>query len=210
MRHKQIIRDNKFNSFNINTGKNNEYNCYGDILTVIDDRFKLMTSTCSKTLFIRFDLRFPENYLHEVSNRHVEHLYKMIMDKSRYHDYGVQYVWGREQPSKERHQHYHCIALINGNKCQNYYSFLKGVEKSWNHVLGVQNGEGLVHFCDKEQNGIIIKKPSKASTGSQRLHQERQFQETLNRCFHWASYLAKECPQNIIPHGVRRFGASQL
>jgi plasmid rolling circle replication initiator protein Rep len=206
LRHKQIISSNNFNGFHINNGKNNEYECYGDILNSIYDIFDFMTSKYSKVLLIRFDLSYPETFNIHDHNKHITHLFKMIMDNSRNKGIGLQYLWVREQ-SKSKHQHYHCMVLVNGHKTQKYYPFLKLVEDKWAYVLGVQEKDGLVHFCNN--NGLMIRKPYKNSVGSERICQQENYEKDLHDAFYWCSYLAKVNQKtNKLPPYVRRFNSS--
>lgn len=214
MNYNSAINDSNFKKLPINNGDSGQYFCFDIILQKLYERMSYMTQRHSRVLFIRFDVRFPANMITDGSNTEITRLFKMLMDNSTYNGYGLQFAWVREQ-SQEKHQHYHCIALLNGNKVQSYIAFLHNVSHSWNYVLGVQC-HGLIDFCNTDrngnpvENGIMIRKPLLKSTGEERAGQELAFNKTFETCFHWASYLAKTNQKANTPKGVRRFGVSQM
>ncbi len=198
----------------INTGINSQHSCFSSILQKLYERMGYMTRKHSRVLFVRFDVRFPTSMITDGSNEQITRLFKMLMDSSTYHSYGLHYVWVREQ-SKEKHQHYHCVALLNGNKVQNHSAFLQSVSHAWNHVLGVQCN-GLINFCNKHrdgspaENGVMIRRPKSGSTGAEQAEQERAFNQAFENCFYWSSYLAKTNQKSNTPKGLRKFGVSVM
>lgn len=214
MNYASTTNDNCYNGLPINTGDSGQYFCFGVILQKIYELMTYMVNKHSRVLFVRFDVRFPANMSTDGSNTQITRLFKMFMDSSSYHGYGLQYVWVREQ-SREKHQHYHCVALLNGNKVQNYLAFLHSVSRTWNHVLGVQC-DGLIDFCNTNrdgtpaQNGIMITRPKQNATGVERAEQEQAFKETFEACYYWATYLAKTNQKDNTPKGIRRFGVSVM
>jgi hypothetical protein len=126
----------------------------------------------------------------------------------------ISILWVREQ-SREKHQHYHAIALIDGAKVQNYQSFLYEVARVWGYVLGC-DASGLIDWCSRDrqgmsaENGIMIERPRMNAQGMELVTQQAQYQANLNRCFEWGSYLAKTNQKANTPPGVRRYGASQI
>jgi len=203
-----------FNGFSVNNGIKGQFYNFNIILQKLYERMTFMTEKYSKVLFIRFDLRFPKDYFPSGKNDEVSSLFKRLKEQSDYYGFGLQFLWVREQ-SREKHQHYHCVVLVNGHKARKYYTFLQRVTKAWNEVLGVEES-GLVEFCDKKrngstaENGIMISRPTLTATGRIREAQERIFHNTFNHCYHWGSYLAKVNQKDNTPKRVRRFGVSQL
>lgn len=198
----------------INIGKNGEHSCINQILEKIHNGMVYMCANNSKVLFVRFDLRFPDYYNAAGKNEEISNLLKIMRENGR-ELYGFYFiVWCREQ-SCSKHHHYHCIALLNGNKVQGYSSFLFEVQRVWEMILG-RDAKGLVDFCNRTnidgfgRNGIMIKRPTKHAQGEELIRQGNDFEQTFAHCFHWASYLAKENQKSTTPHGVRRYGSTQL
>lgn len=206
--------DSSYNGLPINTGGNNQYSCFGIILQKIRERMNYMVQRHSRVLFVRFDVRFPTSMITDGSNNQITRLFKMLMDNSTYKGYGLQDIWVREQ-SRGKHQHYHCVALLNGNRVQNYLAFLQKVSHAWNRVLEVQC-DGLIDFCNKDrngnpvENGIMITRPKQDATGIEKTEQEQAFQKVFEACFYWATYLAKTNQKDNTPKGTRRFGVSAM
>ncbi|HAS88881.1 MAG TPA: hypothetical protein DCS48_06190 [Desulfovibrio sp.] len=211
MSYKKTNND-KFKELKINNGNFGEYSCYEIILERLNNMLNYSISRYSKVIFIRFDLRFPEGYRTNGRNYEVSNLTKRLKEQSNYKNYGLQLTWVREQ-STTKHQHYHCIALVDGNKVRNAKSFLDKISITWNKVLKTPGARGLVHYCINDisgQPGTLIRRPSPKADHQTRIEQEKTFQSTFNQCFRWASYLAKENQKDNTPFGLRRFGGTQF
>ncbi len=198
----------------INTGSGGQFFCYDIMLKKIYDLMTAMVSRHNKVLFIRFDLRFPKNYSTDISNDKVSLLVKNLKEFYTYHAIDIQSAWVREQ-SREKHQHYHCLVLMDGNKVQRYHPVLSHVSGVWGRILQC-DPVGLVDYCNHDrsgnpvQNGIMIRRPSSKAVGEKLEKQTQQFQEDFARAFQWASYLCKENQKMNTPPNMRRFGVSQL
>ncbi|MGE4297911.1 MAG: inovirus-type Gp2 protein [Desulfovibrionaceae bacterium] len=203
-----------FNQLPINTGVDGMYYCYLEILQKLYNLMQYMTYRHSKTLFIRFDVRFPEHYATDGGNSEISHLFKDLREKAQYDSIELVFLWVREQ-SWEKHQHYHCIVMIDGSKVQYYQRFIFQVIKAWSRVLRC-DASGLIFWCNQDyqgmpvENGIMIARPRRNAQGVELESQQSQFQTNLNRCFEWGSYLAKTNQKDNTPPGVRRYGASQI
>lgn len=214
MHHKSTTNESEFRQLPINNGNNGEYFSYEIILQKIYERMMLMTNRHCRVLFIRFDLRFPINYMSNESNDEISHLFKIMKQNAYSRGIDLHFVWVREQ-SREKHQHYHCVVLLNGSLVGNYRRFLGEVQRVWGHVLN-SDATGLVDWCDRDRtglpvgNGIMIERPQQAATGASFHEQNELYNDTLRRCFKWASYLAKTNQKDNTPYKVRRFNASQL
>lgn len=204
----------EFNGMPINTG-NGQYHCYEMILQKIHERLTWMTNKHCRVLFIRFDLRFPRDYVSNSNNDEVSHLLKIMKDNARTMGCDFHYVWVREQKDSAN-PHYHCLVLLNGSIVQNHKKFLGEVRRVWGKVLGCFDPTGSVWSCEydsndnKVENGIMIERPRKAVHGDDFLKQNDLYNGALRDCFYWSSYLAKTNQKDSTPHGIRRFNASQL
>lgn len=203
-----------FQGYPINTGTNGQHECYDLMLYRIRRHMDLMTARHGKVLFIRFDLRFPQGFAYDKSNDKVSRLFKRLKEKYEYDNIDLHFMWFREQ-SREKHQHYHCVLLIDGDKIQRYCPVLEYITHVWGRLLKC-NPAGLVDYCNfnrggnAAENGIMIRRPSSKADGKELMDQEQRFRSTFEKCHHWASYLAKVNQKANIPSGVRRFGLSQL
>lgn len=61
--------ESQFNGMNINCDSSGNRNCRSDILEAIYDRLTDMNSRHSKTLFVRFDLRYPQGNFPQVATK---------------------------------------------------------------------------------------------------------------------------------------------
>jgi len=214
MNYQATTNARRFENFPINTGLNGEHACFVEMLQKIHDRLIYMVTKHCKVLFIRFDLRFPKDYYSDLSNDTVSHLFKILKENAGTKKIDFQFMWVREQ-SREKHQHYHCILLINGSKVQNYRRVLEYISQIWARLLNC-NPDGLVDFCHKNrdgqpvENGIMIRRPSHTLGEFEYMAQENTLFMDFDRVFRWASYLCKENQKSNTPHGVRRFGVSQI
>lgn len=223
MSYQSVTNSSMYQGQPINTGSLGQFYCYDIILQKLHERLMYMVGKHSKVCFVRFDVRFPAHGFESAGhNYEISHLFKMLKENARARGIDLHFVWVREEESAGQ-AHYHAIALINGAKVQNYVAFLREVERCWKHVLETTsngnpiNTQSLVNWCDKDyytglpvENGIMIQRPRLQSQGMERQQQEQAFQETVNRCFHWASYLAKVNQKSNTPDGSRRFGASMI
>ena len=223
MSYQSVTNSSQYQGQPINTGSLGQFFCYDIILQKLYERLMHMVGKHSRVFFVRFDIHFPAHGYDPVGHNHeISHLFKMIKENSRARGIDTHFVWIREE-AQARHPHYHAIALMNGAKVQDYRGFLCEVERCWEHVLGAVGGgaqinaRGLIDWCNKDrfsglpiENGIMVQRPLLQSQGVERQQQEQAFQETVNRCFHWASYLAKVNQKAKNQNGSRRFGASMI
>jgi len=223
MSYQSVTNSTLYQGQPINTGDQGQFYCFDIILQKIHERLMHMVGKHSRVCFIRFDIHFPGiGYTPVGHNHEISRLFKMLKENARARGIDLHFVWVREQ-EQAIHPHYHAIALINGAKVQDYRGFLCEVERCWKHVLKTVavdvpiDARGLIDWCDKDrftglpiENGIMIQRPLLQSQGLERQQQEQVFQETVNRCFHWASYLAKVNQKSNTPDGSRRFGVSMI
>lgn len=209
MSYMTITHDDSYYGCPINTGITGQFGCYEDILASIKKVMDYMLSKYSKVLFVRFDVSFPAGYPFAQNGTELSHFIKIMRENGKNSGIELGYVWCREQESSDN-PHFHFIALLNGHKVQAYRSFLFAVERAWSVVLN-QEARGLVHWCDGNgcENGIMLRKPTKYAIGEELIQQEAVFIHDYNRCFEWASYLAKVNQKEGFLPGVRKYGSSQ-
>ena len=172
-----------------------------DIMTAITNRLSHITSRFSRTLFIRFDLHYPIDFIAPHDN---SHLSKLLNSFTRYlsrEGIAFQYVWVREQSIMERHQHYHVMLLLNGNVTRHSWNHMEKADALWQSALGI-NYPGLLQRCNRSRDG---------SSHPDFIHLDRHdasYQRDIERCVEWASYLAKTRTKGYAPLNVREWGGS--
>ncbi|WP_081678610.1 YagK/YfjJ domain-containing protein [Desulfocurvibacter africanus] len=197
-----IISTNNYYGFDIQVDEAKDQGCYDDILQRILDMLIFYISKHNKVLFVRFDVRFPSKYCNDSSNQTFSEFIAGFIKFHQRKGLDPVYVWVREQ-SREKHQHYHCILLLNGNKIRSYYEILQQAEAMWNRKLGVEQ-LGLINFCNRSRHGEL------QSNGIMLRRNDENFSDVFNKCFHWASYLAKTTTKDYAPLGIREFGSSRI
>lgn len=196
----------------INTA-NGQCSSFEVILEQIKACFDYMLENHNKVLFIRFDLRFPQDYQPQGGNDEVSKFFKNINEQLKHRGIGAASLWVREQHDQDR-QHYHCFILLDGNKVQDYYSFLIKAQNTWGRLLKSPPA-GLVFFCDQDgqgnrvENGIMIRRPP-LTLNDPWDPSVIAFWDAYDRSFYWASYLAKVKQKSLCPPNVRSYQASQL
>ena len=98
-----------YHDYPIMTDKAKGLVCDIKILNEIERQLDYAEETKSKTLFMRYDIRFPEGYDHADNGVFREFQSKFMKNLSR-QGLKPQYIAVREQ-SREKHQHYH-VALL--------------------------------------------------------------------------------------------------
>ncbi|WMW64694.1 inovirus-type Gp2 protein [Nitratidesulfovibrio liaohensis] len=176
--------------------------CRTDILDAIIDRIEHMTQRFSRVLFIRFDLRLPRWYACPITKNPLITFLNSFGQHLRRKDIAFQYAWVREQ-SREKHQHYHVMLLLNGNLTKSSWNHMEKAGQLWQKALGIKQ-EGLLHRCETARNG---------SHHPDFIHLDRHdacYERDIERCVEWASYLAKTRTKGYAPLHVREWGASTL
>lgn len=215
MNYQTVTSEPYFMGLPVNNGESGNLGNYEIILQKIRDTFDFMIRKHNKVLFVRLDLHFPYGYPVDGSNRELSGFLKLFREYYTRHGIDFHYIWAREQSATNNIQHYHCVILLDGNKVQHYFPVLERASIVWRRIVGIE-GEGLINFCNKDyngkrvENGIMIRRPSSLATG-ERLHElEDAFRHDYERCFRWASYLAKVNQKSMTPFSMRRFGTSGI
>lgn len=197
------------NSSQVNNGKHGDLTCDPDILKRTQDSLNLMTAKHNKTLFVRFDCHYPSGYPKETSSGHISDTFKRISEDYQREGVDTKYVWAREQPQEELPQHYHCAMMLDGNKVKSHIPVVKKAEKAWGNAID-HDATGLVDYCNRQGNGIMIKRPSSKATGGKLNEQQQKYQEKLDQCHRWSSYLAKDNQKEGVPSNMRTYGSSRI
>jgi len=202
---KQITFDSYYNGRPILTDCANDQGCYKPILDKIKANFDNMTDSHAKVFFLRYDVRFPADNCDHPDNKTFRDFNANLLKNLSRQGLDPHSVWVREQ-SKEKHQHYHGILLLDGNKTQSIHNHIAKAEQLWASALDLPADQvkGLVDDCTHgrdgayQKNGIMIRKDAP------------DYQEKIEQCFQWASYLAKINTKDNNPPGVRTFGSSRI
>jgi REP element-mobilizing transposase RayT len=116
----------KENLWRVNAGRSGLY--VGMLKPMLEQLFAMLAHH-NKLLVIRFDCHqdhATENSDH--ISRFMDKLKKRLMRKYKLCRAG--YVWAREQ-EKVKHQHYHFVLMIDGNKAQHSFEILKIAKQIW-------------------------------------------------------------------------------
>ena len=194
-----------FHGYSIMTDEEKGLSCETKILNEIERQLDYAEATKSKTLFMRYDIRFPEGYDHADNGVFREFQSKFMKNLSR-QGLKPQYIAVREQ-SREKHQHYHVALLLDGQKPQSIHNHIQTAERLWDTTLGLparENGYGLIDDCttsrtgEKQVNGVMLRPD------------DPDMEAKKDDCFRRASYLAKTNTKGNAPRGQREMFSSRI
>ena len=194
-----------YHDYPIMTDKAKGLACDIKILNEIERQLDYAEETKSKTLFMRYDIRFPEGYDHADNGVFREFQSKFMKNLSR-QGLKPQYIAVREQ-SREKHQHYHVALLLDGQKTRSIHNHIQTAERLWDTTLGLparENGYGLIDDCttsrtgEKQVNGVMIRPD------------DPDMEAKKADCFRRASYLAKINTKGNAPKGQREMFSSRI
>lgn len=158
----------------------------------------------SKVLFLRIDLRFPNDRQWQTPMLYLQRFLDLLRRHFTRYDFDPQYVIRMEQVSSIN-PHFHVCLLLNGNKANqfNLRYYKQQLEQMWRRVLEVEM-TGLVDFCNRDYcdralpEGIVIVRPPE--------HTEFKVEMTseYREAFNAMSYLAKYVPEDRIPSEQRK------
>lgn len=194
-----------YHDYPIMTDKAKGLACDIKILNEIERQLDYAEETKSKTLFMRYDIRFPEGYDHADNGVFREFQSKFMKNLSR-QGLKPQYIAVREQ-SREKHQHYHVALLLDGQKTRSIHNHIQTAERLWDTTLGLparENGYGLIDDCttsrtgEKQVNGVMIRPD------------DPDMEAKKADCFRRASYLAKINTKGNVPKGQREMFSSRI
>lgn len=178
-----------------------------DIMLKIQERVHHMVQRHSKTLIIRFDVRYPQHHPIPERNDHISNLIRVLKEWYSVNNIESHYVWVREQNTSDT-PHYHIMFLVNGSKIQHGSGLVHSAEKLWATILNMPWVEGLIHYCDLDQgrSWLMLERPPINSSTLDQQYFQADIQNVLARL----SYLAKTYTKGHAPYRVREFGCSLL
>ena len=194
-----------FHGYSIMTDEEKGLSCETKILNEIERQFGYAEATKSKTLFMRYDIRFPEGYDHADNGVFREFQSKFMKNLSR-QGLKPQYIAVREQ-SREKHQHYHVALLLDGQKTQSIHNHIQTAERLWDTTLGLparENGYGLIDDCTKSRSG------AKQINGVILRRDDPEYNTKKDDCFRRASYLAKVNTKGNTTKGQKELFSSRI
>ena len=195
-----ITYNHQYNQYPIQCCEHRTYGYSVDTLAKLDSLLAHMTTRFSKVLFVRFDVRYPQELAYSVDNILFSNFMGTLVRYCQRKDYAPAYLWVREHDSALNH-HYHCIMLFNGHKIQNSYGVLKKAQELWALQLNTAV-PGLVNFCAPtampNQYWLMLR------------NNQQNTNDMYNQGFQWGSYLAKVDTKETNLHGVRTVGSSRI
>lgn len=157
--------------------------CYEQALEKIESVLNNMIEKHSKVMIVRFDIRYPDNeYIYPSSELISCFAYnlKRSLDRETFeggHRTDTKVIHVEEQESSH-HPHHHFAVIVNANAKQSAYPIHVKANTLWEKMLNTTE-EGLVDYCNRYENGIIIKRNSS------------DYEYQYNKVFYQLSYLAK-------------------
>ncbi len=200
----RIIYDSTYNDHSILTNQASNQGCYQSILDTNEKVFNQATANHSKLLYMRMDVRFPKDthYPDEsIKFKNFMNSFNRYLDRK---GLDPHYAWCKER-SREKHTHMHTYFLLDGQKTKSITPHMDKAEELWNKQLGLDpsSNNGLIDRCTKsrngqpQHNGIMIRKD------------QPDYQDKINHCLEWSSYLAKVNTKSIPKH-MNTFGHSKI
>ena len=178
-----------------------------DYIRTIVDLVSTMTERHSKVLVARFDLRYPQGYEAEGSNRDFSTTMQAVCRDFSQKKYDPQYVARREQQNS-RNPHYHVGLVLNGNKKRSIHDVRATIEKHWAEQLQIPLSEvqekALVYPCNRAPDGSH--RPNGRMINRNSLNVHTQTEETIRQL----SYLGKIDGNDATDPSTRKFFASQF
>ena len=197
--------DSHYDNYSIMTDRERGLSCNTEILREIKRQFDYAEESKSKVYFFRYDARFPEN-MHPKGNEIFSDFQANFMKNLSRQGLKPQYVAVREQ-STEKHQHYHVVVLLDGQKTQSIHNHIQTAERLWDSALGLEpreNGYGLIDDCttsrtgEKQVNGVMLRAD------------DPDMESKKDDCFRRASYLAKTNSKGNAPKFKREMFSSRI
>ena len=171
-------------------------------------QFDCAEDTHSKTLFFRFDLRYPDGMKAPQDNIHFRHCISGYCKNLSRKGLAPRYIAVREQKTPKQNPHYHVAMMLDGQKTRNPHEHLKTADRLWANELGIKTDNptalGLVCHCDKDKDG------NRVMNGMLIDRTKDNYEDVRAACIRRASYLAKENQKAFTPKGQREYFASKL
>lgn len=203
MKNKNLIYDSTYKGHPINTNAEKQQGCYEDILENTKGILDTQIAKHNKVHVARFDLRFPHDKPASTGSSAISQFTDTFLRNLRRNGSDPKMIWVREQ-SREKHQHYHCMLAVDGNKHQAPHTLLKKAEEHWNRAVGVASDvQGLVHHCNKDRQGNSV-------VNSYNLRRDDSNRsDVFDECYRHCSYLAKVNTKDGVPAQKRMYSCSR-
>lgn len=165
----------------------------------------------SKTMIVRFDIRFPEDLTELCRNGQNEDVLRKKVNSfmevgSRYFrrkQFSPFYFIVPEKNNAEKTFHYHCYFLLNAQTVKEEFPILIRLNELWKKKINADK-DGLIDFCydrhnsRKGYNGIVLE------------HCKAQYSDTFCSVIKQISYLAKKESKELLEPNQKSFRSSQL
>ena len=193
MRSERITYEKQYQGHPIMTDSTKKQGCKEAILQKIDQIMTDMSNRHSKVLFMRYDVRFPQDYEHTNDNELFSQFQETFIKNRKRKGYDPAYIAVREG-SREKHQHYHVALMLDGHKTQSIHDHIQTAERLWEKILNLppKNDDagrttcyGLIDDCMRnrqgqpQENGVMLRKD------------DPDYDSKYDQCFRRCSYLAK-------------------
>lgn len=203
MKHLNVTYESSYEGMPINTNKEKNQGCITEILElqkgILDDQI----AKHNKVHVLRFDLRFPQGICVPDDNSAISTFCDTYTRNLKNNGADPKIVWAREQ-SREKHQHYHCMLAVDGNKHQEPHNLLKKAEKYWGKAVGMAGpAKGQVDYCNKGREGNRV--DNRYNIRSDDPNKDKVYAD----CFYRCSYMAKVNTKGYQPKEKHTYGGSR-
>ena len=212
MRNEKITYEDQYQGHPIMTDKARSLGCKESILQKIDQLMTDMSNRHSKVFFMRYDVRFPQDYDYPNDNELFSQFQESFIKNRKREGYDPAYIAVREC-CREKHQHYHVALMMNGHKTQNIHDHIQTAERLWEKTLnlppkcdntGRTTSYGLIDDCMRnrqgqpQENGVMLRKD------------DPEYERKYDQCFRRCSYLAKVNQKDASPKHQREVFSSRI
>lgn len=205
-----ITYEPTFNGYPVNSDKERGLGCYSKGLGILQSKLESMTENHSKVLITGVVLRYPQDGSVEPSSKDITVFNKNLIrdlernnilpesgrlrgkrrnepNKALRHRVDPSVTIVCEQHGEDKSPHAHVIIMVNGNAKRDPRDLQKRASRAWEAALGLKNGSGLVHYCEKFH---LLDRASP------------DFQQIKQDSFHYNSYPFKVRGKEYRPKGV--------
>lgn len=201
---RKITYQSTYNNKKILTDKKRGLGCDVSILSKTEELIFSYLKRHNKALVTRIDLRYPKDGIVTYDNQNFSKFTSSMIKNMKRKGLDPYYLAVREQ-SREKHQHYHMVILVDGNKVQSPHTIVKTAEEHWNRTLGKDKDyKGLVDYCTRSRSG------EKQANHYRLRRNDENYDTILNECFQRCSYLAKTNTKGNTPHRNREVFSSRI
>lgn len=203
---RNVLHGNMYNGYELSRTNKNDKGFRKDILKKIESIFQNMTTENTRVFFAMFVLKYPSDSALNYPNNNelLSNFIEALILHCKKQDYKPKYLWVREC-SINGQVHYHLMLLLNENYIQNAHGLLHKATELWQGWLGIEDGRGLVHLCEPEENNI-----NGYGGGVKIRRNDPNFQQVYAESFQRASYLAKCYSKGEAPPNINEFGSSRV